>query len=515
MVKELLSVIIPSRSPGYLQKTVNDLLAKAEGEIEIIVVFDGVWAENFDYDCDKRVKIIHHGTVHDSKGMRASINSGMAIAQGEYVMKCDEHCQFDKGYDKKLKTDCEENWVVIPRRKRLDADKWEIIEDGRPDICYMYVEYPFLKPLDETQGLHGAEWRQRHYDRKDILIDDTPTMQGSCYFMKKSYWDRLFPNGLDDENYGSFTAEAQEISMPVWLSGGRIVVNKKTFYAHWHKGHAGKGYGFSNQQYKDHSEQKERGRLFCISKWLYTKEYKYDFAWFVDKMFPDMPKWPKNWHEQIEIDKKNDYSTLKYKDSYWLSNLKGQDLNKLIIEPMKKLKNRIELAKYFAELGFVKGAEVGVYDGYYSEILVQNIPNVELLSIDSWGGMGHDKGNMKDTYRRAIDRLAPYHENITIIKKDSVSASNEIKDGSQDFVFIDACHCYDCVKKDIEAWVPKVRIGGIVSGHDAYKMRSGNTGVLDAINEYVKNNNVELQLTEWNKDENKDNRQPCWYFFKK
>lgn len=181
---------------------------------------------------------------------------------------------------------------------------------------------------------------------------------------------------------------------------------------------------------------------------------------------------------------------------------------------MESLKNRKELAKYFAELGFTKGVEIGVFDGYYSEVLVQNIPNVELLSIDSWGGMSHDKGSMGDTYKRAMDRLAPYHENVTIVKKDSVKASEEIEDGSLDFVFLDACHCYDCVKKDIEAWVPKVRVGGIVSGHDYYKMRSGNRGVIDAVDEYVKKYNYDLQLTEWNKDENKDNRQPCWFFIK-
>jgi len=333
MIKGLLSVIIPSRSPQYLHKTVNDLLVKAKEEIEIIVILDGIWLEKY-WD-DPRVKIIHHGTVHDNKGMRGSINKGMAVAQGEYVMKTDEHCMFDEGFDRKLKADCKDNWVVIPRRYRLDAEKWEIIKDGRPPIDYMYMEYPFLKPFDQTQGLHGALWNERYYSRKNILIDDTPTMQGSCYFMKKSYWDELFPNGLDEKNYGPFTQEAQEITMTAWFSGGRVVVNKKTWYAHLHKGHGGKGYGFSNQQYKKHSEWNERGRVFCISKWLYTKEYKYDFEWFIDSKFPNMPKWPKNWRERIEIDKKKDYSTLKYKDSYWLSNLKGQDLSELILKPTK------------------------------------------------------------------------------------------------------------------------------------------------------------------------------------
>ena len=323
MNKNMLSIIIPSRDPRFLQKTIDDLITKAEGEIEIIVVFDGYWPEPMLID-DPKVRIIHHGTVHNSYGMRASINLGVKLSQGEYIMKIDEHCLVDQGYDEKLKADCEDDWIVIPRRYRLDAENWKVSDDPRLPVDYMYTEYPYLKPLDKTQGLHGSLWNRP--ERNDILIDDTPTSQGSCYFLKRSYWDKLLPNGMDDENYGYFTAEAQELTMPAWLSGGRVVVNKKTFYAHLHKGAKyGKGYGFSNVQYAKHAEQMEKGRLYCINYWLYTKDYQYDFKWFVNEKFPDMPRWPENWEEQIEIDKEKDYSTLKYKDDYWLRGLRGQN----------------------------------------------------------------------------------------------------------------------------------------------------------------------------------------------
>lgn len=316
----MLSVIIASRVDQYLQRTIDDLLRKSEGQIEIIVVLDGYWPTPIVRD-DPRVRILHHGTIHDNYGMRSSINIGMRLARGEYVMKIDEHCMVDENFDTKLKLDCEDNWVIIPRRKRLDAENWTLINDSRPDIDYMYVEYPYLKPLDKTQGLHGAEWKRP--ERDSILVDDTPTMQGSCYFMKKSYWDKLFPRGLDDSAYGPFTQEAQEISMTAWLSGGEVKVNKKTWYAHFHKGKRGKGYGFSNEQYKKHSEWNEKGRLYCINHWLYTKDYEHDFAWFIEK-FPDMPGWTKDWQDKIEKDKKDDYSTLKYKDDYWLQGLRNE-----------------------------------------------------------------------------------------------------------------------------------------------------------------------------------------------
>ena len=280
------SVIIPSRSDQYLQQTVNELLNKSEKPIEVIVIYDGIWPEE-ELDADSRVVIMHHGTIHNNPGMRFSINAGMNMARGKYVMKIDEHCMLDEGWDKKLAEHCDANWVVIPRRKRLNAEKWELEIDRRPDIDYMYVEYPYLKPYDKTQGLHGAEWKRP--ERAEIMVDDNPTMQGSCYFMHKKYWDELFPKGLDDHNYGPFTQEAQEVSMSAWLSGGRVIVNKHTWYAHWHKGSKGKGYGFSREQYKKHMEWTEQGRVYCINHWLYTKDYKHDFDWFINEKFPDMP----------------------------------------------------------------------------------------------------------------------------------------------------------------------------------------------------------------------------------
>lgn len=302
----MLSVIIPSRSPQYLKKTVEDLFTKAQGEVEVIVVYDGIWATSEEVPIDNPKLIqIHHGEVHNNIGMRGSINAGMDIANGEYVMKVDEHTMMDEGYDLKLITDCQDDWVIIPRRKRLEPDTWELIEDGRPPIDYMSIDYPYQRPYDKTCGLHGAEWKRP--DRADILIDATPTMQGSCYFLKKSYWDKLFPDGLDDEHYGTFTQEAQEISNKVWLSGGKVMVNKKTWYSHFHKGKRGKGYGFSRKQYVEHLKGTEKGRLYSIEYWLYTEDYLHDWVWFVSKKFPDMPGW-EDWEERVRWDELQDFS---------------------------------------------------------------------------------------------------------------------------------------------------------------------------------------------------------------
>ena len=68
---------------------------------------------------------------------------------------------------------------------------------------------------------------------------------------------------------------------------------------------------------------------------------------------------------------------------------------------------------------------------------------------------------------------------ILPIRKASVDVAKDFEDRSLDVVFIDANHDYIEVKKDIEAWLPKVKFGGIISGHDY----PGWDGVVRAVNE--------------------------------
>jgi hypothetical protein len=73
---------------------------------------------------------------------------------------------------------------------------------------------------------------------------------------------------------------------------------------------------------------------------------------------------------------------------------------------------------------------------------------------------------------------------------------------------------YAEVKEDIEAWAPKVRDGGIVSGHDYYEFPSGKGGVIPAVDEYVAKHDHQLNVIPWDRSQTTDNRQPCWYFVK-
>jgi glycosyltransferase involved in cell wall biosynthesis len=279
----MLSIIIPSRNEKYLNKTVDDLLLKARGYIEIIIILDGYTPLEMPTD-DNRVVIIQRGI---SRGMRNGINSGVAIAKGEYILKCDAHVMFDEGFDTKLIERCEDNWVVVPRRKRLDAENWQIQDVGKPDVDYMYLSYPHtLDKNGKSIGLHGVNWDELN-KRKDLqkkTIDDLMSAQGSCWFMKKDYYNKL--ELMDEEHYGAFWSEFQEIGLKAWLSGGRVIVNKNTWYAHLHK--KSRGYNLEAST----SEAENYVMKWTIMGEAWREKQIHPFEWLIEKFSP-VPGWPK------------------------------------------------------------------------------------------------------------------------------------------------------------------------------------------------------------------------------
>ena len=110
----------------------------------------------------------------------------------------------------------------------------------------------------------------------------------------KDYFDN-FLGGLHEEGYGQFAQEAQEIGMKAWLGGGKLITNKKTWYAHLHKG---KRYG---RMYKFPGGVVEAD-FWSASHWLNNEEPNmiHPFSWFINEKFPNMPGWPVDWEKQIE-----------------------------------------------------------------------------------------------------------------------------------------------------------------------------------------------------------------------
>lgn len=180
------------------------------------------------------------------------------------------------------------------------------------------------------------------------------------------------------------------------------------------------------------------------------------------------------------------------------------------------MKNRLALIQHFNELGFKVGAEIGTCYGEFAEKMYKAIPGLTLFAVDSWDNVETER--RERVHNRNVEwfcrnRLANWRP--IVMKMDSVEASKYIADGSLDFVYIDGDHTYEGCKRDIEAWAPKVRKGGIVSGDDYYEFKSGRGGVIPAVNEWVEKNGVALNVTDWDNDNpERDERQPAWWYAK-
>lgn len=138
---------------------------------------------------------------------------------------------------------------------------------------------------------------------------------------------------------------------------------------------------------------------------------------------------------------------------------------------------RNDLAKLFAELNFNRGVEIGTERGKYAWQLCTANPNLKLYCIDPWKHYDDARGYKDDTnqgthnnnYEDAQKRLSGF--DCTLFKSTSMNKVHYFEDGSLDFVYIDGNHRLEYVIDDLYEWTKKVKIGGIVAGHDYIKLR--------------------------------------------
>lgn len=120
--------------------------------------------------------------------------------------------------------------------------------------------------------------------------------------------------------------------------------------------------------------------------------------------------------------------------------------------------------------------EIGVYTGascaFLANLLVERRIPFELYAVDLW-----ERVNAETDYDRLIDNsiweqfqarlqresLLPH---VRILQKESALAASLFADESVHFAFIDANHTKEHTKADITAWLPKIKPGGMLSGHD-------------------------------------------------
>jgi len=300
-----LSVIIPSRNEEFLRETVADLLKNKRGDTEIIVGLDGAWA-NPTFPQHPGVNILHYPV---SIGQRAITNQCVKLSRARYVMKVDAHCAFDEGFDVKMIEAFKEvgdNVVMAPGMRNLWCYDWKCYTCGmrvyqdkssicppnkrhsepvqmRKKILWIAKTNPFSTAYAFTPEPHFIY----HGDQKKKQVGDiveTMSLQGSCFMCtRKKYWEL----GICDEAFGSWGSQGIEVAVKFWLSGGRVLVNKKTFYGHMFRTKPlfSFPYDLSGRQVQ-HAKRLAKD-IFFNNKW---DKAIHPLSWLVEKFLP-IPEW--------------------------------------------------------------------------------------------------------------------------------------------------------------------------------------------------------------------------------
>jgi len=123
---------------------------------------------------------------------------------------------------------------------------------------------------------------------------------------------------------------------------------------------------------------------------------------------------------------------------------------------------------------------------------------LRLLGVDTWAPppttvrrwwrhtMQGCAGGYAAAHAHAIEITRPYAHRCQLLHGESIRAAEFVGDLHLDFAFLDACHAYDSVRTDLIAWFPKVRLGGIIAGHDydGAGDRRGLFGVKRAVDQF-------------------------------
>jgi hypothetical protein len=285
----------------FLSRTIEDLLENIEGDTEILVGLDGLWADPPIKD-NPKVKIFH---VSESIGQRAMTNQLCKLSRAKYVMKVDAHCAFDKGFDVKLMEAMKDHddWTIAPGMRNLHAFNWvcpeghtryqgpsgickECGKETTRDVVWIPKTNPFSTSFcfdSEPHFQYFNDFKKRPENEGEIT--ESMSLQGSCFMLTRDkYWEL----NISDENFGSWGSQGIEVACKTWLSGGKVMIHKGTWYAHMFRTQGGDfGFPYPQDGSKVDFAKKFAKGLFFDGTW--EKQMK-PLSWLVKKFWP-VPGW--------------------------------------------------------------------------------------------------------------------------------------------------------------------------------------------------------------------------------
>jgi len=137
------------------------------------------------------------------------------------------------------------------------------------------------------------------------------------------------------------------------------------------------------------------------------------------------------------------------------------------------------------------GVEIGVAEGDNSKSILKTLNIKRLYLIDPYitydDGITTHSTQFLSGYKYVSETLASL-PNVCFLQEKSENAADHIPD-NLDFVYIDGNHSYESVKKDLELYYPKIKVCGLIGGHD-FEARF--VGLCSAVLEFAKENNLVL-----------------------
>lgn len=298
MNKYDLSVVIVGCNEEFMSRTVDEVMEKKRGNTEVIVVCDE-FLPNPPLKAYKEVTFVYNATP---LGQRAATNMGAKLSQAKYIMKLDAHCALDEGFDVKMMKEMQDNYTMIPVMRNLHAFDWvcpdghrryqgpsgPCKECGKPtvkDVVWIAKTSPQSVGFRFDTDMHFQYWNDIGY--KDQVLTETLSIQGSCFMLTR---EKYFELDICSEEFHGWGQQGVEVACKTWLSGGRVVVNHNTWYAHMFRTQGGDfSFPYSNPQSKVLENRELSKRLFRDDQW---PQAIHKFQWLIDKFNP--PGWESN-----------------------------------------------------------------------------------------------------------------------------------------------------------------------------------------------------------------------------
>jgi glycosyltransferase involved in cell wall biosynthesis len=311
-----LSILIPARNETFLKNTVEDILQHIEADTEIIALLDGQWT-NPPLEQNDRVNLIY---VNKVVGQRAGTNLACKLARGKYVMKVDAHCAFDQGFDRKMIegfAKSGDNVTMLPIMRNLWVFDWvcpkcsHVEYQDRVPTCpecgtEMKKELKWIAKKSprsvsyafdaEPKFCYFEDWKHRPEfikQKQETGLTETMSIQGSCFMLtREKYWEL----NISDDTLGNWGNQGVQVACATWLSGGRILINHNTWYAHLFRTKSNFSFPWPVSG-KDQRKTKENVKELFWQKG-HPKQIR-PVSWLVKKFMP-IPGWTEEDLKKLE-----------------------------------------------------------------------------------------------------------------------------------------------------------------------------------------------------------------------